>query len=129
MKANISYLIKLIGDDNNTKVLEPEQPFIIGKDNLTEQGRMEFDLLASADDVEQAFNQVDAANVLLIVTTEDIGVKLNANTADEILIVADKLSGNTKYGIMLGTFAEITKVFLTNKSTTSVAKIKMLYAS
>jgi hypothetical protein len=129
MKAEISYLIKLIGDDNRTKSLEPPDALILGMDSINENGNIEFDLAVSADDVEQSFSQVNDARLLFILTTGDIEVKLNADTNPAIDITADKLTGSTKYGIFLLTTKDISKVYLSNPSTSAIVKIKMIFVS
>lgn len=126
MKAELSYNIKLLDDDDNTKLFDPEGAFVIGKDDLLEFGKIEFNLAGESSDIKQDFTQVNDVKILLITTTEDIKIKFNSDKGEEIPIIAGKISGSTKYGILMITTENVDAIYFTNEGTAE-AKIKCVY--
>lgn len=128
MKVVFPIQLKLTDDADNIKDLVPNPLIEVGKADLTEHLHAEFSLAAGAVNVQQQFGQVDNAKILLIVTTADITVKINSNSADAITIKADKISGIKKYGFFAGTFDGITALYFGN-SGSSQAEVEIFLAS
>lgn len=128
MYAELTYTLLIKNDSGSVITTEPPIAITIEKDELTEKGILDITLAAAAADVEQAFSNVDNANLLYILTTEDISFKKNSDTGEVQYIVADKKAGTTKYGICLMTTSGITKLYFSNAGTAS-ANVKIIFAS
>lgn len=124
--AEISVSIKLFDENGNQKSIFPPENIVIEKRfDPGEKTDDEIQIAAGASDVAQSLGLVDAANLLCIFTDQDISYKKNSNSGEIQYIKADKISGNTKYGIALLTTSGITSLYFSNAGS-NTAKVMML---
>ncbi len=129
MYLEFTYTLLIKNDDGTVKLQEPMgESITIEKDDLTEKGRLTFNVQAGAVDLEQAFANVDNANLLFIRTTENISFKKNSDSGEVQYIVADKRAESTKYGICIMTTSGITKLYFSNEGGVA-AKVEVVFAS
>jgi hypothetical protein len=129
MYIEFTYTLLIKDNDGTVKLQEPMgESITIEKDDVTEKGKMTISVPAGASDLEQAFANVDNANLLFIRTTESITFKKNSDTGEVQNIVADKRAESTKYGICIMTTSGITKLYFSNAGS-NAAKVEIIFAS
>ncbi len=128
MKAKIKVTIEYLSDAGVSLWTKPANDLIVGVADIVEANEGTTINLAPADSlVEVAITPVNGADLLYVLTTETIDLRLNANNAVVNTIVADRLdSTDSKYGLYLTTCSGITSLFLTNGGT-SAAKVTLMY--
>lgn len=128
MKAKVKVSIEYLTDSDVSQWVKPKTDLIVGVADITEANEgTTISLAPAADDVPVTITPVNGADLLYILTTENITVKFNADTNDTHTIVADRLdSSSSKYGIYLSTCSGITSLYLSNAGATA-ATVTLMY--
>jgi hypothetical protein len=129
LKAELTYTIKLLEENGDVAMpVEPQKALLLGISDLTEKSNDLVLLPGGAEETEYNFGMVNSASLLFIRTTETISIRKETEFGEVWNIVADKTSGDTKYGILLLTTSQITKLFLSNPGS-ETAKVQIIIAS
>jgi len=128
MKAKVKVSIEYLTDSDVSQWVKPKTDLVIGVADITEANEgTTVSIAPAADDIKIDVTPVNGADLLYILTTENITVKFNADTNDANLIVADRLdSSSNKYGIFLATCSGITSIYLSNSGSTA-AIVNLMY--
>lgn len=128
MKVKLKVSLEYLTDSNVSQWVKPKNDLVIGVSNITEANEgTTVSLAPAASNVKIDITPVNGADLLYLLTTETITVRLNANDAVVNTVVADRLdSSDSKYGIYLTTCSGITSLYLSNGGSTA-AQVTLMY--
>mgnify|MGYP001389483932 FL=1 len=96
MKAKVKVSIEYLTDSDVSQWVKPKTDLVIGVADITEANEgTTVSIAPAADDIKIDVTPVNGADLLYILTTENITVKFNADTNDANLIVADRLDSSS----------------------------------